>query len=719
MKNSIFLCLMLSILLTGCETKPEPPQVPYLFTKTDKTGTSKSEQDIAYLKGINVIAELRLLTDGKNEKYRVPLPDGKDIVIHRQRVEGDQKRLAWYGNVENERASFVFFSSNGKAVFGRIEIGRKTYRVMYMGNGVHQIAELDLNKLTEADDDAVVPKYTKKDNPSEEDGCPDPASDIDVMVVYTQDAETGAGGPEGMEALIYECVYLTNLAYENSDINQRLRLVHFARVTYTEAANSVTDRERLKDPADGFMDDIHTWRDDHGADVVLLICETAEAGNCGRAYIMDPVNAAHEEFAFGVVKRECAADNLSFPHELGHIMSARHHDDGTDTPYAYGHGFFQTTPSDGSGMGWETMLSKRSDCDRKIYFSNPNILYSPTGSASTDPMGTAADQDNHRVLNNTAATVANFRCSSPGINNVWMKDTWDDTGVEPDPATAGQAMYRSPYIWVRNAQDATFLHQHEHNDPEFGATNWIYVKMHNGSASAQSGNLELHIADASLSLTWPGSWTLVATIPVNLAASSTQIVEQAWNSVPDPASGSTHYCMIARWVSATDPMHTAEGSNIGSNVRENNNIVWRNLNVVDMSDDADSKVVVNFGGMKGTKTTQLVFEELTKFPKPKFMPAGKVIISFDDQFSEYWKKGGQKLSGLVAINANTFELAGARGTMDNLVLPENYKGRITIQFKKSTDAPRSKFDFSVKQYNTDQGVPVLVGGVDYELVPGK
>lgn len=714
MKKSLLINFVLLLFLGGLAQGQD--KSPYLFVKTDKKGTSKAAQDSSYVKGISVIASLRLLASDKNEKYRVPLPDGKEITILRRRVEGNKKAKAWYGEVENEKASFVFFATTGKALNGRIEIGKKHYRVIYLGAGVHQIAELDVNKMKEADDDGVVPKYGKPRDRSEKDDCADAASDIDVMVVYTQAAEDGAGGPEGMEALIYESVFLTNLAYENSDINQRLRLVHSSKVDYAEAADSVTDRERLRDPADGFMDGIHALRDAHGADLVLLIVETAEGTNCGRAFIMDPVSADHEAFAFGVIKRECAADNLSFPHEAAHIMSARHQDDTTTTPFAFGHGFFQTTPADGSGLGWETMMSKRSDCVRKIFFSNPDIEFSPTGSASTDPMGTAAQRDNHRTLNSTAETVANFRCSSPGVNNVWMKDAWNDTGLEPDPATAGQDMWRSPYVWVRNAQDATFLHQHENQDPEFGATNWIYVKMHNGSATEQNGNLELHVADASISLTWPASWTLLASVPVTIGAHSTRIVEREWNTVPNPG---THFCMIVRWVSASDPMHTPEGSGVEMNARENNNIIWRNFNVVDLASDADSKVVLNIAGLKLRTSSRIVFEDVTNFPKPRFTSTGKVIVTIDDELHTFWKKGGGKSLGLRSSGKNTFELTASRASLDNVLLPENYKGKITVVFKKGNNTPRSRFEFSVRHYLMNKDTPKLLGGVDYELVSGK
>ena len=704
-----FLMLLIVATLNSCQSLQESK----LFTKTNKKGTSTAEKDTSFIRGINVMAQLDLLVSNK-DSFTVPLPDGKEIIIVKQRMEGERQSLAWYGDVLNAKTSFVLFSVRGNAMNGRIELDNKRYRIIYIGNGVHQIAEIDVSKLDESDDDGVQTKY-KEISDSETDGCPDPPSDIDVMVVYTQSAETGAGGTDGMESLIYECMYLTNLTYENSNINQRLRLVHFEKISYTETANSNTDLTRLKAPADGFMDNVHTLRNTYGADIVLLMVETTESGNCGRANIMDPVNSGYESSAFGVVKRECAADNLSFTHELGHTMGARHHDDATTTPYPYAHGHFNNSPSDGSGMGWETIMSKRSDCDRKKYFSNPDIQYSPTGSLTTDPMGTSALADNQSVLNNTASIAANLRCSSPSINNVWMKDTWEDTGLEPDPATATQSMYISPYIWIKNVQDPTFLYQHEHNNPEYGQTNWIYVKMHNGNAASQTGNLELYIADASLSLTWQSSWTLLSSIPVTLKGSSSKIVEQVWNSVPNPASGSSHYCMIARWVSATDPMHTIEGSDINFNVRENNNIIWRNLNIIDVTGDSEQKVAFNINSLKSENASKIVFEEITKFPKPKFLKTGKIIIQIDDKLFNYWKEGGSKSTGLKQTNPNIFEVSNNLASLDNIKLPSDYKGKISIRVIKSNNTQKNKFDFSVKQYDMRAQAPYMLGGIDYEI----
>ena len=187
---------------------------------------------------------------------------------------------------------------------------------------------------------------------------------------------------------------------------------------------------------------------------------------------------------------------------------------------------------------------------------------------------------NARTLNETAWTVANFRCAAlPLPNNVWMKDTWSDNGAEPDPAQASEPMWKSPYIWVRNTRDENFEIQHEHENSEFGQTNWAYVKLDNGGPTS-SGNLERYYADASTSLTWQSAWTLISSQPVSTVQNRfSEIVEFRWDNLP----GLGHYCLLARWNSPLDdPMTNTEGPNIEANVRGNNNIVWRNLNIVDL-----------------------------------------------------------------------------------------------------------------------------------------
>jgi hypothetical protein len=436
---------------------------------------------------------------------------------------------------------------------------------------------------------------------------------------------------------------------------------------------------------------------------------------------MDSVGNGFEDSAFSVIDRHCAtlAGKWSFPHELGHQMGARHDwaaDNANNKPYPYNHGHTQPHPA--SGTAWRTIMAYEGacgsvTCPRVMNWSNPNIS---VGGSTTGTATGAQQEDNHRTLNNTALTMANFRCSSPGREDVWMKDTWSDTGREPDPAQASLPMWESPYIWVQNASDTQLIHQHEHQNPIKGQPNFIYVKLHNGGPVA-AGNLELYLADASVGLTWPSDWTLVATVPLSIAAHTTQIAEAQWTPT---ATG--HHCLIARWVSASDPMTVPETSDINANVRGNNNIIWRNLNIVDLGADAD--VAASFLVRTGDRVapTALTVQPApprrnqVSPPRPTFLDFGQIMLRLDDRLLAAWQRNGFAGSGFRR-SGNIVTLVNRKGAVLEFGrLPANFKVPVDIRFLRPKDRPYPHDDFLIRVFQgSGPNAAQAIGGVSYEV----
>ena len=107
--------------------------------------------------------------------------------------------------------------------------------------------------------------------------CP-PAeqSVIDVAVFYTPAARDQAGGTAAIETRIDLMAAETNQAYRASGVNQRIVLAAVEEVDPGEDLGSFDDR--LQDPSDGHMDEVHTTRDQVAADIVVLIQMATPAG---------------------------------------------------------------------------------------------------------------------------------------------------------------------------------------------------------------------------------------------------------------------------------------------------------------------------------------------------------------------------------------------------------------------------------------------------------
>lgn len=705
--------------LANAQTQRQPQGRPLLLTPTDRAGSVEAKPDPTVIRSQNVTVNIQLLRSKDNGRLSIPLIDGTRLVLIRDRQEQVPKNgLVWYGKVAEQPQSVVILSLIGESLIGNITTqARKIYQVRYIGNGVHSLREIDQSRFPQ-EGQPIKPDQRAPGQPAADTCATDPPTDIDVMVVYTSAARTGAGGTDAMEASAFLAVAETNQSYINSNITQRLRLAHVEEVTYTESGNINTDLSRLQNGSDGFMDNVQTLRNTFAADTVVLITENG-GGFCGLGYMMQTVSNTFESNAYCVVARSCATGYYSFGHELGHNMGADHDPPNANStgPYPYNRGFSNTSPSS-PATPWRTIMSYNTtpSSTRVQYWSNPNVNYPIPG---TDAMGNSSPSDNHRVLNNTALTVANFRCSSPSAGNVWMKDTWNDTGAEPDAHTASEDMWKSPYIWVRNSQDTNLIHQHEHQNPEFGSPNFVYAKLHNGGNTTANGNLEFYYAIAASGLSWQVNWTLVASIPVtSFAAHSTKVVEAQWNP---PQTG--HICMIARWVSAADPMTFAETTDINGNVRNNNNIVWRNLNVVDILPDMGGDVSFIVRNVdKESAVFSLVIRSPQNEVENSFIRYGQVIVRLDDGLMKAWRQGGSKGLGFKRQHDKFIVTEATGAVFQNVVMGRGMVGQVYLTFKRLPTTPRRSFIIDAVQLRSRVASPYsskrpepAIGGVSYEI----
>lgn len=393
MPARLWLCLFFAFCLPFALAAEEPQA----FTIVGAGGADPGEAWPAAAQSWQVSARLDVLRAAP-PRLGLPLAAGVRTAELRDFERRAADSYTWRGRWADGEGS-VTLTVVGRELAGLIEAGPEVYELVPKGKGTADLVLLDSDGFPECGTSERQAVRTEEPSVLAATGAAQSAADsagrIDVMVLYTPAARTGAGGTSAIKAVAQAAVDAANTAYANSQITQRLRLVHTQEMPYDEAAGTYNDYLGwiTSDPA------VAALRDAYRADLVDLLVQ--KSTYCGLGWLMTNVSQAFAGSGFTVTTRSCAVGNLSFAHELGHNMSA-HHDPanggGAVYPYAYGHfvnGLFRTV------MSYSTQCT--SGCTRVAYFSNPDVSY------LGQPTGIANARDNHRALNNTAAVVANFR----------------------------------------------------------------------------------------------------------------------------------------------------------------------------------------------------------------------------------------------------------------------------------------------------------------------
>ena len=283
--------------------------------------------------------------------------------------------------------------------------------------------------------------------------------------------------------------------------------------------------------------------------------------------------------------------------------------------------------------------------------------------------------------------------------DLWSKDNADDTGVEPDPSTA--PMWISDDIWVRRANDG--LANQDHQNPEYDSTipNYVYVRVRNRAcpaAGSQNGTVKLSWAKASPSLSWPAPWDgsggaplmggLIGSQAVTVGGGDDQILVFQW-LVPNPAdyasfgADKAHFCLLSRIETApTAPfgMTSPETSNLYANVQNNNNIVWKNITIVDEVADGGRFASIVLGSFaRGKYSARLVFST-PRNERPSVFEWGHVVVELDESLLRRWKHAGKQGESFELLRDDRILLSRPGASLSRLQLNAREFNVVNLRF---------------------------------------
>jgi|GEM_PF-1427438 len=383
--------------------------------------------------------------------------------------------------------------------------------------------------------------------------------------------------------------------------------------------------------------------------------------------------------------------------------------------------------------------------------SSGGSLQSLNGTTSMDILwttlpGTVSVQitDPHTGCTTTEIFNVTQSCSQADL---FMKDSPADFGVEPNPDNA--AMWVSEDIWVRNSQDPPpFANQHIHQNPEYSATvpNYIYVKVRNKGQLPSSGTeeLKLYWAKASTALSWPNPWLggfyfgssqtmpqgdVVGsqTIPV-VQPGDFAILEFPWypEDPDDYASvfglDKAHFCILARIETSNQApygMTTPETANLFQNVKANNNIVWKNITVVDLVSNFTGSGTVSIGNpTKESRAFSLQFG-MNEKEERSFLDQGSIRVHLDKELMSIVREANAKLEGMEWVDEKTLLVTSLGARLDNIKLKpqEHHVVQFEFEWNKENKARKGEtYQFDLIQY--EQGRKderLLIGGETFVI----
>jgi peptidyl-Asp metalloendopeptidase len=388
----------------------------------------------------------------------------RTLELDEPEVHGNKARV-WRGRVRGDQDSDVTLAVRGGKMAGTIVSGQRLYKIEPTEDNRHRLVEIDDDAMrpdhhplvvpddgTPADPPAPEPELQQSSAAAATNTVPTAAATtntvVDLLVVYTSTARSKQGGTAAMNALIAMGVDLANQAYSNSKIAMRLRLVRAAEIAYTETGNISTDLSRLQRTTDGFMDQVHTLRNQYKADLIALIVDNG-GSYCGIAYVMaNGPRASFAPYAFSVTDRDCVSNN-TLTHELGHNMGDAHDraSGGTGVfPYSYGYrdtvGKFRTI------MAYPC---PNVSCPRVKYFSNPKILINGRPAGIDHRVNPSNSADNARSMNEVRNVIAAWRASAttsaataPSGSREGRPDSRDDLNDDADDESDDDADDNSP-----------------------------------------------------------------------------------------------------------------------------------------------------------------------------------------------------------------------------------------------------------------------------------
>jgi len=200
----------------------------------------------------------------------------------------------------------------------------------------------------------------------------------------------------------------------------------------------------------------------------------------------------------------------------------------------------------------------------------------------------------------------------------------------------------------------------------------------------------------------------VGTIKIpSLEPGEDTIIEFEWD-IPNPDDYNFlnnepwHYCLLSRINTVDDPMTVAETTNTPENVKNNNNIGWKNISIIKVNAeligaDIAQSAVISVGNLVPYKRKMRlnIWEKRKASDVPLFQQA-ELKIKLSPELTAFIKP--TTIFNNLQYNEydNTYLVKGDNSFIENLELDGNVIGTVTLSVNFLADNVTDKNDFDIK-----------------------
>ncbi|MFM0642371.1 FG-GAP-like repeat-containing protein [Paraburkholderia metrosideri] len=463
----------------------------------------------------------------------IDLPNGQRLLARTDHQErrGDGN-ITWVGKVSmkgGERS--VVITTGPDAVFGSLVSSDGSLLELISSKGMARLVDRDPKFAVQDTSDGVVSTRakaapTQAQTMRAQHALAAAASGseavVDLLLGYTSGLVARYGSDAAAVTRLNYLVSITNQAYQDSQVNSRLRLVGTKRVDYPDTNSNSQVLDALEDTSgNSTLQVLRDGRRDTGADLVSLVRPflTPEDGNCGLATIngsnLSPFTPADASGGYSAVSDGTDdnsgyyCNNYTLAHELGHNMGLVHNIENSSTPgaFPYAYGWRMTLPQGGSFF---TIMAYGASGQKLVpYFADPNIML-----CNGNPCGDATQADQTRALNQTMPVVADFNAAFDPLIDLNGDGTADlvmqsDGGVAYDLLrSSGDPSFGTPLTAIAGEHIAAVGDLSGHHRSDLVWTNQkdaLLFWMNNGDATFV----------ATKGPDYPAGWMLVGAADVN------------------------------------------------------------------------------------------------------------------------------------------------------------------------------------------------------------